>query len=49
MSCTVTAVDKFLETETDIKALVERIALGPQEAVINKINDLNGTFGTDFK
>jgi len=49
MSCTVTAVDKFLETETDIKALVERIALGPQEAVINKINALNSNFSTDFK
>ena len=46
---TVIAIDKFLETDTDIKALVERIALGPQEAVINKIEALNLDYGTDFR
>ena len=49
MSCTVTAINPFLETEADIRALVERIALGPQEEVINKIENLNIRYGTDFR
>ena len=44
-----TLIDNFLETNADITSLVERIALGPQEEIIEKIDSLNQRFDSDFR
>ena len=49
MSVVVKAINKFLDTDANISALVKRIALGPQEEVVNRIDVMNNRFGTSFR
>ena len=49
MSATLSATQRFLDGIQDIDNVIERIALGPQEEVLDKFNQLNSRFGTDFR
>jgi len=49
MAATLDARNRFLDGIRDIDNIIERIALGPQEEVLEKFTELNRRFGTDFR
>jgi hypothetical protein len=49
MSSTLDATNQFLNGIDDIDAIIERIALGPQEEVLSLIQQLNHRWGTNFR
>lgn len=49
MASTLDARRRFIDQMSDMSDIVERVALGPQEDVLAKFDELNNRFGTDFR
>ena len=49
MASTLDARRRFIDQMSDMSDIIERVALGPQEDVLAKFDDLNNRFGTDFR
>ena len=49
MASQVKIINNFLDGINNINHIIERVALGPQEELLNMIEELNRNWGTDFR